>query len=356
MSKNSAKAYQFTIQNNVVVGVSEVKNGRVKFEKMDSDEQWSFDAITKQVTKTENEHGRLQTTVYTDTDGDGLFSQLNSSYGALSSTGTLSSTSVNNGYKFDVVNQVVTAIYEVKQGIVKQARVDFDEVFTLQGVDIVKTESEHGVVETTTYSDTNADGIYAKVSTTYVSTTGAVLNNTYHGDEKNDRWSGSNNDDYYYGALGNDVINGGSGNDDLLGADGNDNLAGGQGLDKLYGGDGDDLLIGGLGQDNLTGGSGNDIFRFENSSESGLTGHDIIHDFSLGDKIDLSAMDAKSASRINDAFTFIGTSANLNTTGGNGVLWFENNTLYGSNDNDLAAEFQIQVLGVNTLSVADINL
>ncbi|MEN9896706.1 MAG: hypothetical protein RLZZ66_846, partial [Pseudomonadota bacterium] len=39
-----------------------------------------------------------------------------------------------------------------------------------------------------------------------------------------------------------------------------------------------------------------------------------------------------------------------------GVLWFENNTLYGSNDNDLAAEFQIQVLGVNTLSVADINL
>jgi len=168
--------------------------------------------------------------------------------------------------------------------------------------------------------------------------------------------SGSNSDDYYYGALGNDVINGGSGNDDLLGADGNDNLAGGQGLDKLYGGDGDDLLIGGLGQDNLTGGSGNDIFRFENSSESGLTSHDIIHDFSLGDKIDLSAMDAKSASRINDAFTFIGTSANLNTTGGNGVLWFENNTLYGSNDNDLAAEFQIQVLGVNTLSVADINL
>ena len=356
MSKNSTKAYQFTIQNNIIVSVSEIKNGRVKLEKIDSDEQWSFDAITKQVTKTENEHGRLQTTVYTDTDGDGLFSQLNSSYGVLSSTGTLSSTSVNNGYKFDVVNQVVTAVYEVKQGIVKQERVDFDEVFTIQGADIVKTESEHGIVETTTYSDTDADGIYAKVSTTYSGTTGAVLNNTYHGDERNDRWSGSNNDDYYYGALGNDVINGGSGNDELLGADGSDHIVGGLGIDKLYGGDGDDLLIGGLGQDSLTGGSGNDIFRFENIAESGLTTNDIIHDFASGDKIDLSSMDAKSASRINDAFKFIGTSANLNTTGGNGVLWFENNTLYGSNDNDLAAEFQIQVLGTSTLSLADIIL
>lgn len=73
MSKNSAKAYQFTIQNNIIINVSEIKNGRIKLEKMDSDEQWSYDATTKQVTKTENEHGRLQTTVYTDADGDGLF-------------------------------------------------------------------------------------------------------------------------------------------------------------------------------------------------------------------------------------------------------------------------------------------
>ena len=118
------------------------------------------------------------------------------------------------------------------------------------------------------------------------------------------------------------MINGGTGNDELLGADGSDNIVGGLGIDKLYGGDGDDLLIGGLGLDSLTGGSGNDIFRFENIAESSLTSNDIIHDFSSGDKIDLSAIDAKSASRLNDAFTFIGTSANLNTTGGNGVLYF----------------------------------
>jgi Ca2+-binding RTX toxin-like protein len=356
MSKNSEKNYQFTIQNNIVTGVFEIKNGRIKLEKMDSDEQWSYDATTKQVTKTENEHGRLQTTVYTDTDGDGAFSQLNNAYGILSSTSTLTPTNSNNGYKFDIVNQAITAVYEVKQGIVRQARVDSDEVYTIKGTDIVKTESEHGVIETTTYADSNADGIYAKVSTIYSATTGGILNNTYHGGEKNDRWSGTNSDDYYYGALGNDVINGGTGNDELLGADGSDNIVGGLGIDKLYGGDGDDLLIGGLGLDSLTGGSGNDIFRFENIAESSLTSNDIIHDFSSGDKIDLSTIDAKSASRLNDAFTFIGTSANLNTTGGNGVLWFENNTLYGSNDNDLAAEFQIQVSGVSTLSLADIIL
>lgn len=356
MSKNSAKAYQFTIQNNIIINVSEIKNGRIKLEKMDSDEQWSYDATTKQVTKTENEHGRLQTTVYTDADGDGSFSQLNSSYGIPSSTSTLTSTNANNGYKFDIVNQAITAVYEVKQGVVRQERVDSDEVFTIKGTDIVKTESEHGVIETTTYADSNSDGVYAKVSTTYSATTGGILSNAYHGDDKNDRWSGTNSDDYYYGALGNDVINGGIGNDELLGADGSDNLVGGLGMDKLYGGDGDDLLIGGHGLDSLTGGSGNDIFRFENIAESSLTSNDVIYDFSSGDKIDLSAIDAKPVSRINDAFTFIGTSANLNTTGGNGVLWFENNILYGSNDNDLAAEFQIQVLGTSTLSLADIIL
>ena len=356
MSKNSAKAYQFTIQNNSVVAVSEIKNGRVKLEKMDADEQWLYDATTQQVTKTENEHGRLQTTVYTDADGDGVFSQLNHSYGALSATGTLTSASVNDGYKFDIVNQAITAVYEVKQGIVRQERMDSDEVFAITGTDIVKTESEHGVIETTIYSDSDADGIYVKASTTYSAIAGGVLSHTHHGDERNDRWSGTNGNDYYYGALGNDVINGGTGDDELLGADGSDNLIGGLGLDKLYGGDGDDVLIGGLGLDSLTGGGGNDIFRFGNIAESSLTSNDIIYDFSLGDKIDLSAIDAKSVSRANDAFTFIGTSANLTTTGGNGVLWFENNILYGSNDNDLAAEFQIQVVGINTLSLADIIL
>ena len=100
MSKNSEKNYQFTIQNNIVTGVFEIKNGRIKLEKMDSDEQWSYDATTKQVTKTENEHGRLQTTVYTDTDGDGAFSQLNNAYGILSSTSTLTPTNSNNGYTY----------------------------------------------------------------------------------------------------------------------------------------------------------------------------------------------------------------------------------------------------------------
>ncbi len=357
MSKNSTKAYQFTIQNNEVVGVFELKNGRVKAEKMEADEQWSFDTLTNQVTKIESEHGRLETTVYADTDGDGLFSKMGVSLGGGLSTTSQALTQVHEGYKFDVVNQVITAVYEVKRGVVRQERQDDNDIFTLQGADIVKTESEHGVIETTVYSDTNADGIYTKSATTY-STQSGILSSAYHGNERDDRWSGTQSDDYYYGALGNDILNGGNGNDELLGAEGSDQLLGGGGDDILSGGDGDDLFIGGSGFDKLTGGAGSDKFKFNNIAEIGLTSttSDVIADFTLGDKIDLSAIDAKLTTRVNDAFTFIGTSANLATTGGNGVLWFENNVLFGSNDNDLAAEFQIQLPGVMALSLADIIL
>ena len=71
MSNNASKAYQFNIVNGVVVSVSEVKNGRTKLERMERDESWSVQ--DGNVIKTEMEHGRLETTTFSDVDGDGLF-------------------------------------------------------------------------------------------------------------------------------------------------------------------------------------------------------------------------------------------------------------------------------------------
>jgi Ca2+-binding RTX toxin-like protein len=106
----------------------------------------------------------------------------------------------------------------------------------------------------------------------------------------------------------NNVIDGGAGDDRLDGGAGNDTLIGGAGSDALIGGDGSDLIIGGLGQDRLSGGSGNDIFQFNSVSESPSSLPDVITDFNrlLGDRIDVSVIDANIASASNQAFAWVG--------------------------------------------------
>ncbi|PXA88572.1 hypothetical protein DMC47_29925 [Nostoc sp. 3335mG] len=85
---------------------------------------------------------------------------------------------------------------------------------------------------------------------------------------------------------GNDSLTGNSGANKLYGMRGNDKLYGLAGNDTLDGGAGNDWLDGGKGNDILTGGAGDDIFFFDNKGTSGV---DRITDFSVGDKLMLTA-------------------------------------------------------------------
>ncbi|MDT4831286.1 Bifunctional hemolysin/adenylate cyclase [compost metagenome] len=154
---------------------------------------------------------------------------------------------------------------------------------------------------------------------------------------------------------------GGSGTDtlvaieNLIGSTYNDRLTGNAAANSLNGGVGNDLLVGGLGRDILTGGAGNDIFDFNALGETGLTSAtwDVITDFTRGaDKIDLSTLDANTATAANDAFTaFIGSAVAFSQAG---QLKFANGVVYGNTDTDSAAEFAIQLTGISTLSMADL--
>ena len=204
----------------------------------------------------------------------------------------------NKGYQFTVLNGAVTAVYEIKNGRAKFEKMDRDETWTVDGANIVKTESEHGRIETTIYSDINGDGIFAKISKSYLPASPITGNSSslISGSDNDDFWRGNNSDDQYYAGNGNDRLTGGNGSDDLYGADGDDQLNGDSGSDDLFGGIGNDILVGGAGSDDLYGGLGNDSFKYTNVFESGLTPstRDNIHDFTSGDKLDLSAIDAKS--------------------------------------------------------------
>ncbi|MBI3672800.1 MAG: M10 family metallopeptidase C-terminal domain-containing protein, partial [Rhizobiales bacterium] len=183
-----------------------------------------------------------------------------------------------------------------------------------------------------------------------------IVDQTIRGTAGNDRIVGGEGTDSLYGLAGNDTIDGGTGTDLLDGGTGIDtasyrssllavtvdlvsglgsggdadgdrlvsieNLIGGQGADRLTGGaganrldggggndtlrcgGGGDLLVGGLGRDVLVGGGGADTFVFLTAQESRPgSSRDLIADFSwgLGDRIDLSAVDAKAGAG-DDAF------------------------------------------------------
>ncbi|MGO1080369.1 calcium-binding protein [Inquilinus sp. CA228] len=190
------------------------------------------------------------------------------------------------------------------------------------------------------------------------------------GEAGNDSIDGGAGNDSAFGGVDNDSITGGGGVDLLDGGDGNDILEGGAGADTLTGGNGidtasyasagtgvtvviggastggdaagdtmsgieqvlgsgfvdtltgdtgantlwglagDDVLTGGVGADTLKGGAGSDTFRYVGTGDSTVAaaGRDTITDFTTGDKIDLSAIDANGAGPGDTAFTF-GTGA-----------------------------------------------
>ena len=153
---------------------------------------------------------------------------------------------------------------------------------------------------------------------------------------------------------------GGSGNDTLIANAFGSTLSGGGGADMLIGGAGADKLIGGTGKDSLTGGAGADTFVFVFGDSSAASGqHDLITDLTTGvDHIDLSGIDAISATGGFDPFSFIATAG---FTGSAGQLnYFYNSvlgvtTLQGDTNGDMVADFAIDVSGNVAINAADLN-
>jgi len=144
-----------------------------------------------------------------------------------------------------------------------------------------------------------------------------------------------------------------NGKDVLIGTNANNKIDGLAGDDTINGLGGKDSLTGGLGKDLLTGGTGKDIFVFNASAESKIGAKkDLITDFShkQGDKIDLSGIDAKIGTSIDDSFTFIKSSAFHKVAG---ELHLVKGVLSGDTNGDGKADFEMQIVGVQKLVPVD---
>ena len=139
----------------------------------------------------------------------------------------------------------------------------------------------------------------------------------------------------------------------LAGNDLDNILTGNSGNNSLYGGAGNDTLIGGTGTDTLYGGTGADTFVFNAFNETGKgNARDIIADFNSlqGDKIDLTKFDANLLDAGFNGFSFIGAA---DFTGA-GQLRFVDHVLSGNVSGNAGADFEIQLVGVNSFSANDL--
>ena len=247
------------------------------------------------------------------------------------------------------------------------------------------------------------------------SVSGGTGNDKINGDDGDDSILGDDGNDTIFAGSGNDVINGGTGKDNIKAGEGDDQIDGGAGADNMAGGFGDDtyyvddakdkvtekaeqgedtvvstlsfsiekranlenitlngtdntnatgnagsnvlignignnildgkagndVLIGGAGDDTLIGGHGLDVFRFADLN----LGIDTVNDFTQGeDQLDLSAIGS-----------FVLVEGGFDTAGGAPAfqVYFDNGVLYGSADGGQSQAFEIELLGVTSVSSSD---
>jgi Ca2+-binding RTX toxin-like protein len=135
-------------------------------------------------------------------------------------------------------------------------------------------------------------------------------------------------------------------NDNLTGNSKANTLSGSLGDDHLDGGKGVDSLFGGSGADSLIGGAGNDFFVYAATTDSSLAASDLILDFALGDRIDLSRIDANINAAGDQGFV---QAASLGGVAGQFVLSYSagagQTQLQADTDGDGVADFLVTFAG-----------
>mgnify|MGYP002620025320 CR=1 FL=1 len=291
-----------------------------------------------------------------------------------------------------------------------------DVIFAGEGDDIVYGGSGNDVIHgedgnDTLFGEAGNDIIFGGKGDDLVM--GGEGNDLLHGDEGNDHLDGGEGDDEIHGGSGADVIIGGEGRDIAYGGDGDDIFVAtiGDGDDVYDGGDGRDTYdasrttadatidlaagtasstdighdtlvdienaVGGSGNDiivanelvnHLTGGAGLDIFVFQSSRAIGfgVGNRDKILDFEVGDRIDIRDLTDEFPDEFKELFesvdirrfVLISQHEEFSRPGQmrfkyEDIDGAEVTVLEGNIDYDLAADFQIEIIGNYVLNDDD---
>ena len=162
-SSTQQDGYRVALSDGSLSAIYKVEHGRSTLKRADSDESWALNG--NQLVKTEQEHGIIETTVYTDSDGNGIYTRQSQSSTSSHDGSSLTVSTSQEGYRFDISNGSVLAVYELEHGRSQLKRIDADETWVVSNGQVSKIEQEHGTTHTTVYTDSDGDGVYQAVRT-----------------------------------------------------------------------------------------------------------------------------------------------------------------------------------------------
>lgn len=173
--------YRFEVADGSVTAVYEFDDGRWEREYIDFNETYEL-REDGSIFKTERERYGLESEIYSDADGDGLYQKSSKVWSPadnavsleqdlvglsnqfLPESTLISRVGYRENYKFVIENGSVFQVYELDDGDLKLERIDPNESYELVGTSVVKTELERYGAEITRYDDVDGDGFYSKSS------------------------------------------------------------------------------------------------------------------------------------------------------------------------------------------------
>ena len=123
----------------------------------------------------------------------------------------------HKAFKFEIANNQVTAVYELKDGVLKPKSLDDHgtKSYTVDGNDVVRKEIKPFGTEITRYSDADGDGIFFRVSEQWQVSPNASGNGNGPRITDNIHYSHTSGDDYI-AVRGGEHCSGGHGADDFI--------------------------------------------------------------------------------------------------------------------------------------------
>lgn len=97
----------------------------------------------------------------------------------------------NEVYRFDIANNQVIGVFKFDDGRWKDKTFDRDgnKTYSLEGNDVIRTETDYSGVEITRFSDTNGDGLFSKISKQWQNDINPAFRTDFDGSDSNDRSS-----------------------------------------------------------------------------------------------------------------------------------------------------------------------